>query len=71
MLSTYSGREVHVITLREEKILKVLESSIEISKFDPSQKDVSREVRFKTTAIWDTGASSSVITQEVVSALSL
>lgn len=60
-------QDIHSFTLKGKGLLNILHTPIEISKPD----DLLPKNRFKTRGIWDTGASGSVITKEVVEYLDL
>ena len=55
----------HAFTLKADAIANMLSLDIEITPID------NQALRFKTKGIWDTGATNSVITQEVVNALKI
>jgi hypothetical protein len=55
----------HSFTLKADGISRMLSLDIEITPFNEPTK------RFKTKGIWDTGATGSVITQEIFDALQL
>lgn len=57
--------KVHSFTLKGIGLINVLHTPLEISEIN------SPEIKFLTRGIWDTGASGTVITQEVVDALKL
>lgn len=54
----------HLFTFKSERIERVLLSEIELSQIDSPTK-------VKTRAIWDTGASATVVTQEIFDLLGL
>jgi predicted aspartyl protease len=62
---------VNSITLKDDKISKAIVSEIKITQYQPVSLILDDVKFFPTKAIWDTGASGSVITQEVVDALNL
>ena len=55
----------------DEHFTGVFHSPIDISPFIPGQLPDQNIIKFNTSVIWDTGASSTVITQEVVNELKL
>lgn len=59
------GIPVHSFTLKGVGLINVLHTPLEISEIN------SADNKFSTRGIWDTGASGTVITQEVVDALQL
>ncbi|MBM4171727.1 MAG: hypothetical protein FJ214_07670 [Ignavibacteria bacterium] len=60
-----SNVAIHSFTLKGNGLLPVIITPIEISPVNQSSK------KYKTKGIWDTGASGTVITQDVVDNLSL
>ena len=65
MQDKHEDTTIHSFTLKGKGLLPVIITPIEISPVKESIR------RFSTSGIWDTGASGTVITQEVVSALNL
>jgi predicted aspartyl protease len=71
MIKTICNDNTHCITVFDEHFMGVFHSPIDISPFIPGQLPDKSFIKFNTSAIWDTGASGTVITQEVVNELKL
>lgn len=71
-MSSQTGRNFQAFTLRYKGRANQLVTAIQLfPAFDPTNPPAQKPPRFETTALWDTGASKSVISPAVVSALAL
>lgn len=67
-MKTWKNPSFRAFTTSGKGLLRVLQNKVEITAgFDPKKTPANKQPSFKTfTAIWDTGATGSVITQKVV-----
>ena len=67
-MKTRKNPSFRAFTTSGKGLLRVLQNKVEITAgFDPNKTPANRQASFKTfTAIWDTGATGSAITQKVV-----